>query len=187
MASDTIIIATNVTLSDILLEDLGKSIDATTAIELTELFDVTELIESKDLAHYVEIGDITLNNGLVDLDTDEALNHLHFDTRLEDDQTIDQATNIAVLDSSNVLRIDVLQDETPIVEYTKQLNFTGGVDVTDDGDGRATIDIQGGGTSATDKKAGIIALALDDTNKDILFDSSFEDTDYSISISIIKY
>lgn len=80
----TIIIAKNVTLSIIEIEDLGIPIDATSQITLTSIFTKGEIIESKDLDTQVLAGNIVINNGTIDLGIVDGIKHVNFETEYED-------------------------------------------------------------------------------------------------------
>lgn len=82
------IIAKNTTKEDIIIEDLGITIFSSGAINLTNIFNLIEIIISKDLEAEVSIGNIIINDGLQDLDIEISLDHISIHTKHEDNKNL---------------------------------------------------------------------------------------------------
>jgi len=80
----TVIIAKNVVGSNIIIEDLGIRFPSGAQINLTELFEQTEINNSDDLKLKVNLGHIILNDGISDLNITNGLKHINFETEYED-------------------------------------------------------------------------------------------------------
>lgn len=80
---ETIVIAINNTASEILL-DIGKTIDASSSVNLTQLYPKRVITKSENLKTFVSAGDITINDGSQDLSIPDGLLHIKFETEYED-------------------------------------------------------------------------------------------------------
>jgi len=80
----TIVIAKNITASNIIIEDLGIRIPFGSQINLTELFKKIEIGNSDDLDLKVSSGNIVINDGTNDLSITNGLKHINFKTEYED-------------------------------------------------------------------------------------------------------
>jgi len=89
----TVVITKNVTGSNIVIEDLGISIPSGSQTELTELFNKTEIGESKNLDTYIIAGDIVINDGTSDLSAANGFRHVNFETEWEDEHALNQHTD----------------------------------------------------------------------------------------------
>lgn len=78
------IIAKNVTLGEIFLDDLGVSIAASSSLTLTLIFQKRFITDSQDLKDQVSSGDIVINDGTEDLSVEDGLFHIKFETQYED-------------------------------------------------------------------------------------------------------
>lgn len=78
------IIAKNITASDIFLNDLGVTIDASGSLTLTVIFQVRRITNSQDLKDQVSNGNIVINDGTEDLSAQDGLFHIKFETQYED-------------------------------------------------------------------------------------------------------
>jgi hypothetical protein len=78
------VIARNNTGSSINLDDLGITLISSETRILTDYFDYIELTESTDLFDNVSNGNITINDGNIDLNITEALQHLSFESEYQD-------------------------------------------------------------------------------------------------------
>ncbi len=85
----TVVIAKNNTVSDIFLDDLGVGIPASNQRALTDSFTMDEIFTSADLKVPVASGDVTINDGSIDLSVAEGLQHIRYETEFEDEQTLD--------------------------------------------------------------------------------------------------
>jgi hypothetical protein len=70
----TIIIAKNITAGHISIDDLGLSIGPSEVINLTEIFTKSEVLESADLTPHVAIGNITINDGNININGNRRFN-----------------------------------------------------------------------------------------------------------------
>lgn len=85
----TIIIAKNngsVTKS---IDDLGIEIIAYSQRNLTEVFQVYEVCGSLSLKTLVSSGDLIINNGTIDLNMSDSLEHIKQETHYEDEENVD--------------------------------------------------------------------------------------------------
>lgn len=80
----TIVIAKNITVSNIIIEDLGIEIPSGAQIDLTEFFEKIEIGNSDDLDSKVSSGNIVINDGTNDLSITNGLKHINFETEYED-------------------------------------------------------------------------------------------------------
>jgi len=79
-----VVIAKNNTPSDIEIEDLGITIPASNQLNLTDLFDYIEIVESDELKTYVNNANITINDGDQDLNIQDGLKHIQIQSVYED-------------------------------------------------------------------------------------------------------
>jgi hypothetical protein len=79
-----IVIAHNNTGSSINLDDLGITLTSSETRILTDYFDYIELTESNDLYVNISNGNIAINDGNINLNTTEALQHLNFESEYQD-------------------------------------------------------------------------------------------------------
>jgi len=87
-----IVVAKNNTASEYFIEDLGIGISGTGQVNLTDLFDFFEIIDSIDLKTGVSSGDIIINDGTNDLNIVDGLAHINV-----------QSTTFGNVDGSNVV------------------------------------------------------------------------------------
>ncbi len=80
----TTVIAKNVSVQDLLIEDLGIEIPHSSQIDLTELFEFTEITESDDLKNFVATSNIVINDGTSDLSNRDGYAHISLQSELED-------------------------------------------------------------------------------------------------------
>lgn len=78
------VIAKNNTAGTISIQDIGISFASAEIINLTTFYKMFELVASTDLKTLVTAGTITINNGTVDLNVSDALNHLKIESEYED-------------------------------------------------------------------------------------------------------
>lgn len=64
----------------ILIEDLGIEIPKSSPTDLTEICDLIDIIESKDLGKLVKSKKVIINDGICDLNPTEGLNHIRIRT-----------------------------------------------------------------------------------------------------------
>ncbi len=158
------------------IEDLGITIDASSFIELSDLYEESEIMDSTDLDYLVENNFVVVNDGTEDLDIQAGLKHINYQTELED-----ILRELSTFDATSVTgRIEIEQDSTTVLANVEVINFEGDVEVTQDGNNRVTVDIQ----AAEIKQVGITNLVLNDTNKSIIFDTAFTDTNYILDVTI---
>lgn len=151
------------------IEDLGITIDASSSINLSELYDESDLMDSNDLKYLVSNSFVVVNNGIKDLSTQNGLKHINYETEYEDSLSYD----IPPQDSTSIIgRIEIEHDSTTVLSDVEIINFEGNVDVQQDGNNRVTIDIQ------TDeiKQTGIYSLTIGDTTATITFDTPFSNS-----------
>ena len=79
-----VVIAKNNTASDIEIKDLGITIPASNQLNLTDLFDYIEIVESDELKTYVNNAEITINDGDQDLNVQDGLMHIQIQSVYED-------------------------------------------------------------------------------------------------------
>ena len=95
--AQAIIIAINVTLSDINIDDLGITIAASGSPDssrtLSDLYTTFEIVSSDNLKTEVIAEDIVINDGSGDLSVDDALQQLKIETEKED---VDQDASLGV-------------------------------------------------------------------------------------------
>lgn len=110
----------NTTITDISLNETGITIPASGQVTLneTEYAQVAFIDSITELTTYLNSGDIVVNNGTVDLTAAEGLRYL----------SISIKPSIEANDSS-------------ISRYIKTINFEGDINVSDDGDGKVTVNI----------------------------------------------
>lgn len=77
------IIAKNNTKEDIIIDDLGITISTSKATNLTDIYNLIEIIISKDLEIEVSAGNIIINDGLQDLNIETSLDHISIHTKHE--------------------------------------------------------------------------------------------------------
>jgi len=114
------VIATNNTSNTISIDDLGISINSSESITLTDYFEYIELTESNDLYNSVQSGDIGINDGTSDLNIQQALQHLSFESEYQDiiqDSSIvgTVAMDLACVDISNTNQFSVNSSWTDTV------------------------------------------------------------------------
>lgn len=85
----TTIITTNNSAGSISIEDLGITLSAFNSIILTDIFNIIEIVSSKDLKDNVLTGDVGINDGINDLDILNGLDHISIYTKHEDSENID--------------------------------------------------------------------------------------------------
>lgn len=78
------IIAKNNTGSNIFVKDLGVTIPSGSSVNLTEILDIINILQSDNLKTEVNDEDITINDGTYDLPTIEGLKHITIQTEYED-------------------------------------------------------------------------------------------------------
>ncbi len=104
----TIIIAKNNTVSAIPLTDLGVEIPGSGYRDLTDTFDLSDILESDDLHDNVSDGFIIINDGTTDLNISDGLKHINFETEYEDIQDITPGSiGIDISDGTSVIGVDV--------------------------------------------------------------------------------
>lgn len=81
----TIVIAKNNTVSDIMLTELGITLLGSDQLNLTDLFDLNDVVECDTLNTNISNGNITINDGTSDLTIADALKHVTFETEYEDE------------------------------------------------------------------------------------------------------
>lgn len=79
-----VIIAKNTSTLDIILEDLGVIIQGFSMINLTDTYELYEIIASDDLKTQVSIETIVINDGVNDLSKEYGLRHISIETEYED-------------------------------------------------------------------------------------------------------
>ena len=104
----TTIIAKNNTSSAIPLDDLGVEIPGSGQRDLTLTFSVVDIYSSTELRDNVQSGDITINDGIEDLDIEDSLAHINFETEYED---VDPVATEEQPDSTSVIWINPNQYE----------------------------------------------------------------------------
>lgn len=123
MAQATII-AINVTLSDIFVDDLGITIAASgspgSSITLSDLYTTFEIVSSTDLQAEVATGDIAIHDGSTQLIISAGLNHLKVETELED---IDQDASLAGINFDDILLTGGCGGTDPHIIATKAGNL----------------------------------------------------------------
>jgi len=87
------IIAKNTSILDIILEDLGVIIPGSSMINLTDTYELYEIIASEDLKTQVSIGTIVINDGVNDLGMEDGLKHISQETVYEDDPDMNIETS----------------------------------------------------------------------------------------------
>lgn len=115
MITPTIIIAKNVTYDDITIDDLGLVIDATSEVTISSIFNISEIVISDDLKTYVTNEDIVINNGSIDLNVENALKEITFETLHEDNAEEDQQY------SNNGEEEEVIEPTIPGYTYASNL------------------------------------------------------------------
>jgi len=114
------IIAKNNTAVKIPIDDLGVSIPASGQRDLTEVFKKEVIAESKDLPSYVLSGDITINDGVSDLNISDGLKQLTIQTEWEDQDIEDsKKVKISESDSTAAFLIDKLEAESNNITLSK--------------------------------------------------------------------
>ena len=78
------VIAKNNTATDLEIDELGITIPASGQKNLTDQFDYIEIVESDELKTLVSNTDITINNGVIDLNITDGLNHIDIQSVYED-------------------------------------------------------------------------------------------------------
>lgn len=83
-----IIIAKNVTLSNIDIQDMGFTLSASgtpnSTRTLTDYFEIHEIVSSDNLVTEVAAGNIVINDGSYDLSVSDGLKHILIETEYED-------------------------------------------------------------------------------------------------------
>jgi len=122
--AQAIIIATNVTLSDIFIDDLGITIAASgspsSSITLSDLYTTFEIVSSIDLQAEVATGYIGINDGTNDLSISDGLNQLKVETELED---FDQDASLAGVNFDDILLTGGCGGSDPHIIATKAGNL----------------------------------------------------------------
>ena len=90
----TIIIAKNNTASEVFWEDLGMGVLASSQETLTDIFNKTEISNSKDLDASILVGNITINDGTHDLSIVDGVRHVNFETEYEDTEELLAHTHV---------------------------------------------------------------------------------------------
>lgn len=85
----TIVIAVNNNAYSIFINDLGLTIPASSQRNLTDLFQLHELVDSEDLYNLVNTDELVINNGTETLNKTSSLDHIRRETDYEDDIDID--------------------------------------------------------------------------------------------------
>lgn len=83
-----LIIATNSEALDIVLGDLGIIIPGASVVNLTDTYELYEIIASDDLKTQVSIGTIVISDGSNDLSKEDGLKHISQKTVYENDPNI---------------------------------------------------------------------------------------------------
>lgn len=122
--SQATIIATNITTSDIFIDDLGITIAASgspdSSITLSDLYTTFDIISSEDLRAEVATEFIVINDGTDDLSVDDALMHLKMETELEDDY---QDASLAGVNFDDILLTGGCGGSDPHIIATKAGNL----------------------------------------------------------------
>ncbi len=84
-----IVIAKNVDVSDVTIEDLGTVIPLGDQETLTDNYSFVEVCDSKDLKTLVQNGNIVINDGTEDLGMADGLKHIGLKSEYEDEQQDD--------------------------------------------------------------------------------------------------
>jgi hypothetical protein len=99
-----IIIAKNVTVSTVNIEDMGFSLSPSgtpnSTRTLTDYFELFEIVSSDNLTAEVAAGNIVINDGTTDLSVSQGLNHIFIQTEYED---LDQDSGIAGANFDDIL------------------------------------------------------------------------------------
>ncbi len=82
----TIVIAKNNTVSDIMLTELGIVLPGSDQLNLTDQFELNDIIECDTLEDNISNGNITINDGTDDLSMANSLKHVDYETEYEDEQ-----------------------------------------------------------------------------------------------------
>ena len=115
----------NTTNFSVFVGDTGISIPANSSYDITES-ELLLWVSSSDILSLISNGTIVVNNGSSDLSSNDGIRFLQYPDRLT-----------------------VKVNDNDTVNVTTDLNFTGNVTVTDNGDGKATINV-GTGASTPD-------------------------------------
>ena len=123
--SQATIIATNVTLSDMNIDDLGITIAASgspdSSVILSDLFTTFEIISSEDLRAEVATGYIVINDGgPTALSIDDALMHLKVETEYQD---MEQDASLAGINFDDILLTGGCGGTDPHIIATKAGNL----------------------------------------------------------------
>ncbi len=122
--SQATIIAINVTLNDISIDDLGITIAASgspdSSITLSDLYTTFELVASNDLKTEVITEYIVINDGSGDLSVDDALQQLKIETEKED---VDQDASLAGVNFDDLLLTGGCGGTDPHIIATKAGNL----------------------------------------------------------------
>ena len=81
---DIVVIAKNNTSTDIMIEDLGIIIPGSSQINLTDKFDYIEIVESDNLKEFVNAAQITINDGINDLNIEDGIAQISIQSVYED-------------------------------------------------------------------------------------------------------
>jgi hypothetical protein len=91
------IIATNVSGDTLLIEDLGLFLASGESKILTDLFEKSQITESKNLYDLISLSKIILNDGTINLNIDQAQNMLNIQTEYEIETSPPSNSSIDVL------------------------------------------------------------------------------------------
>lgn len=80
-----VIIAKNITIYDVLIDDLGVIIDANDQRNLTDSFKSSDIFDSKDLKNKIQNNQIIINDGISDLSKKNSLESVNLESSLYDE------------------------------------------------------------------------------------------------------
>lgn len=107
----------NTTGSNIFIKDTGINILANSSYDITEP-ELLLWVASTDVLPYIDIGDLVINNGTIDLPAYEGVRFLQYPDR-----------------------VTIQKDALDVTRVTTEINFTGNVTVTNSNSGTANVHI----------------------------------------------
>jgi hypothetical protein len=138
----------NTTSATVFVPDVGISLDAFAIYDITES-ELLMWVASIDVVSLINSGALVVNNGAIDLTPDEGIRYLQYPDRL-----------------------DIQQNSTTVTRVTTAINFTGNVTVTDNDDGKATVNVFSGAAAPALREvtAVVYPFGFVNTDSNLLFE-----------------
>ena len=118
------IIIKNLTTSDIKIEDLGIIISGSSIFNLTDVFELHEIISSDNLKEKIIDETLIVNDGNIDLNKEDGLKHITYKTVYEGNLLLEKVTDLVESSSYSTSWIEKLRLDINLKAANYLLNWS---------------------------------------------------------------